>query len=231
MLENYYKQVFGDEWYKLLEKFLLSQEMRNISYTVAQDRIKGNVIPSAGSETLFRVFKDLQPSNIKVIILAQDPYPQPDIYDGYAFSNSNSLDASPSLKNIISEIEKEYPKEFNLDRMDWKYLINQGVFSINTALSLREHMPGSHLKIWYNFTVNWIKTLNNEYNDIIWLLWGRKAQAYKSFITNKSHSVIETSHPSPLGCTNNAPISFIDSKCFSKTNYELEIRNKNKIIW
>jgi len=232
--EEFFIKNFGKDWYALLKEFLLSDEMVKISRIIRHHRTRHTIIPEENSELFFKIFKDVQPSKIKVIVLGQDPYPQEGVYDGYAFSNSNSLDnkVSPSLKNIIKEIERNYPDNLVMDRMDFSYLVNQGVFPINTALSLRAGHPESHLGLWKPFTQEWIKQINTR-NDIVWLLWGGKAHNYQHLITNISHKVIKTSHPSPLGATKgnwNIP-AFTGSECFKKINEHLKAINKKEIIW
>ena len=117
--------------------------------------------------------------------------------------------------------------------MDLSYLIKQGVFLINTALSIRQGIPESHLLLWRPFTEYWIRQFVSKYNNIVWLLWGTKAHAYSSLITNTTHKVIKTSHPSPLGATkqgSNYP-AFLGSKCFIETNEFLNAVNKQQINW
>ena len=233
--EQLYKNKFGPLWYELLKEFLLSDKMNNIAYNIKKQRETSNIIPDEGSDLFFKIFKDLQPNNIKVIILGQDPYPQLGIYDGYAFSNSNNLDTniSPSLKNIIKEINSNYPDNFELDRIDWSYLVRQGVFPINTALSIRQGIPESHLLLWQPFTTYWIQKFVENYNNVVWILWGTKAHNYSKLITNTTHKVIKTSHPSPLGATKqglNYP-AFIGSKCFLEANEFLNAVNKQQINW
>ena len=231
--EQFYLNNFGEEWFNLLKDFLLSKDMDAIAYTLKLQREKSDVIPSVESGLIFKVFKDLQPKDIKVIILGQDPYPQEDIYDGYAFSNSNSLDISPSLRNIIKEINSNYPDNFNLDRMDWSYLVKQGLFPINTALSIRQGIPESHLSLWKLFSRYWINQLATNYKNIVWLLWGTKAHNYEYLLDDKHQKVIKTSHPSPLGAlkvgTNFS--AFIGSECFIETNEFLNAINKTQINW
>lgn len=231
--QQFYLKNFGKEWYELLEDFLLSPNMDGIARTLKFQRETSEVIPSVESGLIFKVFKDLQPSNIKTIILSQDPYPQKDIYDGYAFSNSNSLDTSPSLRNIIKEINSNYPDNLNLDRMDWSYLVKQGVFPINTALSIRQGIPESHLFLWKEFTKYWINQLASNYKDRVWLLFGTKAHNYEYLLTNKNQKIIKTSHPSPLGATKvgNSYPAFLGSKCFMETNEFLNAINKKQINW
>lgn len=228
-----HKVLLGEEWADILKEYLATEDLINIATWIRRERLAGiNVLPPEGSDMFFRIFKLLQPSKIKVVWINQDPYFQdkPLVMTGIALDCSNTTVVQPSLANVIKEINREYPQKLNIDRGNLKYLVDQGVFLVNTALSVIENKPGSHAKLWDKFTTAWIKALQ-EYGDKVWLLAGRHAQQYKPLITNKSHFVIETSHPSPLGATQEAPIPFLGSDCFKIMNEELLARNKNKINW
>lgn len=228
-----YKELLGKEWAELLKDYLASGDLGKIATQIKKERLSGvNVLPPEGSDMFFKIFKLLQPDRIKVIWINQDPYPQdkPLVMTGIALDCSNTTIVQPSLANVINEIEREYPQKLNLDRSNLKYLVDQGVFLVNTALSVIENKPGSHAKLWANFTTNWIKALQT-YNDKVWLLAGREAQSYKKLITNPSHFILETSHPSPLGATKEAPIAFLGSDCFKILNEQISARNRNPINW
>jgi|GEM_PF-3183531 len=233
MNEDKLKQLFNS-WYEPLQSFLLSSKFSNIAKQVNKDRINNVVIPKQGSELFFRAFRVTKYNNLKVVILGQDPYSNPiDAFDGLAFSNSALLEPQPSLKNILKEVENDVYKGFNPERianLSLESWAKQGVLLINTAHTVIQNKPESHLKYWINFTREVINSINKK-NDIVWLLWGRKSQKYKYYITNPSHAIIETAHPSPLGCNYNAPIPFIGSKCFSKCNEQLKTRNLKEITW
>jgi len=223
------REIFNT-WYEPLKQFLNSQEFINIGKQVNADRANYTVIPKQGSDLLFRVFNITDYNSLKVIILGQDPYSNPlDAFDGLAFSNAALYSPQPSLRNILKEVEVDIYDGFdlnaigNLDLTRWS---NQGVLLINTAMSVKQHLPDSHTALWRPFTLAVIKAIC-ERNDIVWLLWGKKAEAYKQFIKNSSHSVIINGHPSPLNTYN----PFLGCKCFSRCNTELEARNKSKIIW
>ena len=226
------EEKFGTEWYKLLKTFLDSPKFYGMSNAINKDRESFEVIPEKGSPLFFKVFRDLQPKDIKVVTIGLDPYhSDKSIYDGYAFSCSNSLRPQPSLANIIKEIEDNYPDNLELDRCDLSYLVKQGVFLINTALSVIVGKPESHLHIWQPFTEYWIKQLTENYRDIVFMLWGSKSAKYEQFITpHKGHIALKCSHPSPLSNlkTDNP---FTGSKIFIKCNEELEARNKQLINW
>lgn len=225
---NYIK-LFGYEWSVDLEDYLKTKQLEKIAIYLNKERESKSILPEKGSKLLFKVFRKLPPKSIKVVILGQDIYSTKGVYDGYAFSCSNSLRPQPSLTNIINEIEYEYPDNFNLKRFDLEYLVNQGVFLVNTSHTVVENAPGTHIHLWKSLTLSWMKALQN-YNDIGWLLMGNFAQSFKEYITNKSHFIIETSHPSPLGFKKtNKP--FYHSNCFKEINKQLEIRNKRGITW
>lgn len=224
------EEKFGTEWYKLLKTFLDSPKFYGMSNAINKDRESFEVIPEKGSPLFFKIFKDLQPSKIKVVILGQDAYySDKSIYDGYAFSCSNSLRPQPSLANIIKEIESNYPDNLELDRCDLSYLVKQGVFLVNTALSVIVGKPESHLHIWQPFTEYWIKQLTENYRDIVFMLWGSKSAKYEQFITtHKGHIALKCSHPSPLSHLSTST-PFTGSKIFIKCNEELIARGKNII--
>jgi uracil-DNA glycosylase len=228
------KNKFGSEWYDLLRNYLSSKEFSKISDTLlAEYKKKTKIIPEYKSPLFFKIFKDLQPSKIKVVILGQDPYHDKGTYTGYAFDNANSSKLSASLRNILKEVERCYPENHNkidygyLDPWDLSRWVEQGVFLVNTALSVVEKTPGVHMGLWRPFTINWIKELSNNRDDIIWLLWGKQAQGYEKYISNSTHRVIKSGHPSPLNRNN----PFIGSNCFVECNEDLVARNKKEIIW
>ena len=227
------EKYFDKSWIEVMG-YLHTPHFLKVAKWIAERRKLGfEIIPEKGSNLLFNIFKIVPYNKVKVVILGQDPYTAENAYDGIAFSNSFLLQPQPSLTNILKEVESDIYNGFNLERIanislyDWA---EQGVFLVNTAHTVENDVPGSHLKVWKKFTISMINAINKK-NDVVWMLWGRKAQAYEEFNTNPSHAIIKTAHPSPLGCKYKAPIPFVGSKCFSKANYELEIRNKKEIRW
>lgn len=106
-----------------------------------------------------------------------------------------------------------------------KFHAEQGVLLLNTALTVEQSKPGSHLKLWEPFIKEVLKILNEKEN-LVWILWGRKAQAYKKYIDNPTHFFIESAHPSPLSASR----GFFESRPFSRANTILKKFNKH-IIW
>lgn len=221
-----FKELFAEDWYKLLEHYLESREFLQISLEIVKDRTHKIIYPEPKSKLLFKVFREVPLTNVKVVILGQDPY-HDGSYDGLAFSNTNKKIISPSLKNILKEVNRDIYKgeEISKDPSLYRWA-TQGVFLVNTSHTVVKGNPGSHINYWRNFTINMIDSLNSK-DNIVWLLWGSHAKSYSNYITNESHYIIKTGHPSPL----NKSIPFIGSNCFSKCNEFLKNNNIKEIIW
>lgn len=129
----------------------------------------------------------------RVVILGQDPYPTKGVANGRAFAVEANVDIPKSLKNIFKEIKETFG-EVKTDRtlISWE---KQGVMLLNTSLTTNIGESNSHQKIWNDFTLDLIKKIDKE--DVIWVLWGKEAQKYKSIIKHAKH-IIEDAHPSPL---------------------------------
>lgn len=114
-------------------------------------------------------------------------------------------------------------ENYNVDEQKplGEYHAEQGVLLLNTALTVEQGKPGSHLKLWEPFTIELLKVLNQQ-DNLVWILWGRKAQAYRKYITNDTHFFIENVHPSPLSASR----GFFGSRPFSKANKILSKFNK-----
>lgn len=175
------------------------------------------VYPS--KDKIFEAF-NLAPFNkVKVIILGQDPYHEPDQAQGLCFYVPPSIKAPPSLKNIAKELGK-MP-----DLLSWA---NQGVLLLNATLTVEAHKAGSHQKKgWEEFTDAAIKALADKRENLVFILWGAYAQKKGAFIDRSRHLVIESAHPSPLS----ARRGFFGSQPFSKANAYLNEKNITPIIW
>ncbi len=175
------------------------------------------VYPS--KDKIFEAF-NLAPFNkVKVIILGQDPYHEPDQAQGLCFYVPPSIKAPPSLKNIAKELGK-MP-----DLLSWA---NQGVLLLNATLTVEAHKAGSHQKKgWEEFTDAAIKALAEKRENLVFILWGAYAQKKGAFIDRSRHLVIESAHPSPLS----ARRGFFGSQPFSKANAYLNEKNITPIIW
>lgn len=154
--------------------------------------IKNEILPKCkfypGPSDIFRVFT-MPLDQIKVVILGQDPYPNGEA-NGLAFAVNEGKPFPASLKVIAKEIEREGLKTgfYDADIPHWKTLESwheQGVFLLNTALTVEEKNAGSHLGIWQWFTREIIKIISTN-NPCIWMLWGAKAQSFRDYISNST---------------------------------------------
>lgn len=172
---------------------------------------------------------DKIPEDIKVVILGQDPYHNPEQANGFAFSVDRKLKKlPPSLKNIYKELKSDIEGFEIPEHGDLTCWANQGVLLLNTALTVRKNQPASHSKIgWEIFTDNLISFLNNEYDGLVFILWGKHAQNKCKHLNEDKHFIIKSAHPSPFSARN----GFFDSKPFSKTNEYLFNNNKKIINW
>ncbi|HEV7815779.1 MAG TPA: uracil-DNA glycosylase, partial [Janthinobacterium sp.] len=148
-------------------------------------------------KNIFRAF-DLTPFNeVKVVILGQDPYHTPGAAMGFCFSIPDGNRPQPSLQNIFKEIESDLGVvRRQTDLSDWAA---QGVFLLNSVLTVKAHEAGSHAgKGWERFTDSAIKRLSDERENLVFILWGSYAIAKKALIDTSKHLAITSPHPSPL---------------------------------
>jgi len=184
------------------------------------DRLSPDFIPK--KEAVFKCL-DINPDEVRVLIIGQDPYPNPDYAMGLAFSVNSKVKTLPaSLKNIFTELESDLGvKRVNGDLSDWA---GQGVMLINRSLTTAPKISNSHSDIgWQNFTEQIIKIAAD--NGAIGLLWGNEAQKV-SKLFNREDQVV-SAHPSPLS----AHRGFFGSKPFSKANNRLTQKGLTKIKW
>jgi uracil-DNA glycosylase len=180
------------------------------------DNIKGEYYPSR--EQVFRIIDELSIDKIKVVILGQDCYHSKGQANGLAFSVDYGLKIPPSLRNIFKEIKRTYP-DVVLSSGDLTPWVKQGVFLLNCALTVEPGKPGSHAKIWKDYTDSIIKEISDKTTGIYFLLWGEFAKGKSSLIDSKKHFILTAGHPSPLnttqpfvGCGHFEKLEFIDWK-------------------
>jgi uracil-DNA glycosylase len=176
---------------------------------------------------LSQAFKLTPLNQVKVVIIGQDPYHNPNQANGLAFSVNENVTLPPSLKNIYKEIERSfgYSMSNNGALSSWA---KQGVLLLNTILTVEENKPLSHQnKGWETFTLEIIKALNALKQPICFLLFGQHAKQYEKHLINPNHLVLKTVHPSPLS----AHRGFIGSDVFKKCNDYLKDKEVSTIDW
>ncbi len=201
-------------------------------------REKGTIIyPS--QDNIFHALDYVEPQQVKVIILGQDPYHNEGQAHGLAFSVLNDIACPPSLKNIFKEISQDIygtPLEKqNLPSSNLARLASQGVLLLNTILSVEQNSPLSHANLgWQKITTNILTSLasntflEGKTKPLVILLWGNYAKKYASIFDKYNiHYILQASHPSPLSATR----GFLGCKHFSKANAWLKAHHQEPIIW
>jgi len=213
-------------WKEKLANEFAAEYMANLSQFLRDEKAAGKVIYPA-SPDIFSAFKLTPFNTVKVIILGQDPYHGPNQAHGLSFSVRYGIFPPPSLQNIYKEMSSDLgtsrPDHGNLEA--WA---KQGVLMLNSILTVEHGKAGAHAgKGWERFTDAAINQLNSARDNLVFVLWGRKAQQKGSRIDPHRHRIIMSAHPSPLSAYN----GFFGSKPFSKANDYLVSHNISPINW
>lgn len=200
--------------------------MQDLKAFLRREREARKVIYPRGPE-FFAALNHTPFEKVKVVILGQDPYHGPGQAHGLCFSVKPGVAIPPSLLNIYKELKSdlgiEPPKHGNLE--SWA---DQGVLLLNATLSVQAGQAGSHQgKGWEQFTDAIIHKLNDERENLVFVLWGSYAQKKGAFIDTSKHLVLKGPHPSPLS----AHRGFLGCKHFSKINEYLKSKGQTPIDW
>jgi len=215
--------MIGNDWDEILENEFKKDYFYNLLKFVQGEYARKTVYPP--KKEVFKAFRYTPYSNLKVVILGQDPYHGEGEAEGLSFSVKDGIRKPPSLVNIFKELQNDLgydiPKSGSL--VPWA---KQGVLLLNTVLTVIKDQAASHKDIgWEQFTDEVIKIINKKEEPVVFILWGGFARSKKKLITNPKHLIIESAHPSPLSAYH----GFFGSKPFSKTN-DFLIKNKLKPI-
>lgn len=215
-----------DSWQKALsEQFSQPYFQHIVNFLKAEKAAKKQIFPPG--QLIFNAFNTTPFNDVKVVILGQDPYHNYGQAMGLSFSVPQGVAAPPSLVNIFKELNSDLniatPNHGDLTK--WA---DQGVLLINAALTVEAHKPMSHSKIgWHEFTNNVIKTLSDNRQDLVFILWGGFAKSKRELIDAGKHLILTAAHPSPLSAYN----GFFGCKHFSQTNEWLQSKGKTPIDW
>jgi uracil-DNA glycosylase len=179
------------------------------------------------AKLIFNAFDQCPFDNLKVVILGQDPYHGPGQAHGLCFSVNDGVEFPPSLRNIFKELQndvrKEIPQSGNLT--NWA---KQGVLLLNATLTVRANLADSHQnKGWELFTDAVIHKINEQKQNVVFILWGNYAISKSKFINQSKHLVLSSVHPSPLSASR----GFFENKHFSHTNEFLKTNGLEPIVW
>jgi len=220
-----------DEFFQFLEE---NEYLDELSKKLSERVKAGETIYPPLEDTL-SAFEYCPPKDMKVVIIGQDPYHTPGAAMGLAFSTPEGAKLQPSLRTIFKELESDGFKASWMDKNkrrwvdgDLTYWANQGVFLINTALTVRKGDAYSHgEEMWSDFTGQLFRYLNDNCEHLVVVMWGVKARAYAKYFSQNKHCHITGGHPSPL----NSKGDFRGTKPFSRTNLQLEKWGREPIDW
>lgn len=213
-------------WKEVLKDRFEQPYFQQIVELLKEEKRAGKTIYPAGPQ-IFSAF-DITPfDKVKVVILGQDPYHNPNQAHGLAFSVQKGVQPPPSLVNIYKEINQDLggciPAHGNLEK--WA---QQGVLLLNAALTVIAHTPMSHSKIgWHEFTNDVIKVVSDKKDHVVFLLWGAFAKSKQELIDTRKHLILTAAHPSPLSAHN----GFFGCRHFSKANQWLVEHGIEPIDW
>ena len=230
MLDNLINEL-DDDWQIFFKRDDIYQKLSDLFKVLGDDYDKFNqhlsIYPSP--DLLFTAFKDLNPKEIKVVILGQDPYHQPGQAMGLSFSVPNDVKVPPSLVNIYKELHNdienfEIPTSGDLTR--WKY---EKIMMLNSSLTVLQSKPMYYMKYWKVITDEIIKYISEQNQAKVFMLWGNSSKAKKKIIRESPlNYILEANHPSPLSANKGG---WFGCKHFTKSNNFLIRNNIKKILW
>jgi len=184
-------------WLEVLQDQFESEYFAQLAAFVKSAYAKGIVYPPG--RFIFEAFNRTPFNKVKVVILGQDPYHNPNQAHGLCFSAQPGVEVPPSLVNIYKELEQEYHQPFLNRNGDLSHWADQGVLLLNATLTVNAGQAGSHQgKGWETFTDAVVKKLSECRSNLVFMLWGSYAQRKGAVIDRNRHLVLETAHPSPL---------------------------------
>lgn len=218
-------ELVGNDWDNFLNREHESLYYQKMDKFIEEEYENKVIYPP--KDEIFNVFKLTPLSDIKVVILGQDPYHEENQAHGLAFSTPEGNPIPRSLSNIFKELNNEYgyPIPVNGSLVKWA---KQGVFLLNTVLTVEESNANSHSKCgWQTFTDHVIMEINKQDQPLVFMLWGKQAEKKKELLNNPNHLVLVTSHPSPFS----ARRGFLGSNHFKEANEFLKRNNVEEINW
>ena len=212
---EFFKQIQSEEFCESLNKFLNKEYQDHVCYPPR--------------ELLFNAFRLTPLDKVRVVIVGQDPYHEPNQAMGLSFSVPKGVKVPPSLINIYKEIAQEYNCDMNMSSGDLTYLARQGVLLLNSILSVRSHQALSHnIDEYRQFLSRVLEVLDHQKQPIVFLLWGGPARKLKAYLHNPDHLILECIHPSPLAANHGG---WFGNNHFRKANEYLINHCASPINW
>ncbi len=218
-LEPSWLEILKDEFEKdyMIKLKAFFQQEKEAGYTVYPK-----------SKYIFNAFAKTPFDDVKVVIIGQDPYHGAGQAHGLSFSVQKGVLPPPSLLNIFKELKQEFPEYKIPQNGDLTHWAEQGVLLLNATLTVRANQAGSHQKKgWETFTNKVIQEISDRKENVVFLLWGKFAQAKGELIDPQKHHLLMSAHPSPLAAHN----GFFGNEHFLEANVILEENGIEPIDW
>lgn len=220
------EKLYDESWAPIIKPLFRQEYMKRLSAFVQEERRRYEVYPP--QELVFNAFRLTPFSEVKVVILGQDPYHNVGQAHGLSFSVPEGIAFPPSLKNIFAELSTDIEGFQIPSSGDLTKWAKQGVLLLNATLTVRAHQAASHQKQgWERFTDEIIAKVSSELEHVVFLLWGSYAQQKAALIDASKHLVLKAVHPSPLSVYR----GFFGCRHFSKANAYLQAHGKQPIDW
>jgi uracil-DNA glycosylase len=213
-------------WKEVLRDYFETPEFLQLTSKVKTEYQTKKVYPKP--EDIFRAFWLTPFETVQVVILGQDPYHGAGQAHGLSFSVQKGTRLPPSLQNIYKEISREFNIQKDMTDGDLSIWARQGVFLLNSILSVQANTPTSHKLLgWEGFTDHVIHTLSLQRKNLVFMLWGSYAKNKKHLIDHTKHLILVSPHPSPYS----AHTGFFGNNHFIDCNSYLQNHGKNAIKW
>ena len=216
--------AIAQNWFDLLKDEFEKPYYQKLSNFLEKEYATKTIYPVP--EKVFNSINHVKFNDVKVVIIGQDPYHEPNQAHGLCFSVENGVANPPSLVNIFKEIKNEYG--FQNINGNLSFWANQGVLLLNSVLTVERGRANSHKGMgWENITQKIVDLLNDREKPVVFLLWGASAQKIGQNINAQKHLVLKSAHPSPLSAFN----GFFGNGHFKKTNEFLRHIGEKEIDW
>lgn len=213
-------------WNTFIDQEKKEEYYKKILRQLKHDQHEGHTIYPP-YEHIFEAYRMTPFEHIKVVIVGQDPYHGPKQAHGLAFSVPRGVPIPPSLKNIFKELEHDLhiPRPSHGDLSSWA---QQGVFLLNTSLTVRAHHAGSHSQFgWQQLTQRTLHLISSEKKHVVFLCWGSHAKRFAEHVDTQKHCLLTSAHPSPLSAYH----GFFGCRHFSQCNDYLRQHHIEEIDW
>lgn len=217
----------NSEWQQLLAPQLKDSNFLQFKKWLENEYATKTIYPQW--QNIFAALNAVQLKDVKIVIIGQDPYHQPNQAHGLSFSVQNDVKLPPSLRNIFKELQSSVGGSLRKDGnlTDWA---EQGVLLLNAVLTVQESMPASHEKLlqWQKITKRVVELVSEQNNDVVFMLWGGFAKKFGSVVDSQKHLVLTANHPSPMSANRGG---WFGNNCFMLANNFLTDKAKKPINW